>query len=315
MTAQSTFPQSLRTAEHHCDDPVALDQWYPIENTVAVTRQPQASRLLGHPLSVHRDEAGELIVLTGARRLPTRERYGFLWTSLGRPDHEVVEIAEAAETDRRYVACGWTTVRTSAPRLVENFLDMAHFPFVHAEILGTEQYPQVAAYESEIRTDVDEVWATNCRFFQPQVTAGHAGSLAELSYRVPSPFLVMLYRVPPEVPHRHDVIALLIQPLTEELCRAQPLEYLLDTGSSDVALLDFEQRIFLQDRIIVENQRPLRLPLDPRAELPTRADTSSITYRRWLKQKGLRYGVTWDAGQPRSLAGSSRTSAQGAGSS
>ncbi|MCW2523046.1 MAG: (2Fe-2S)-binding protein [Frankiales bacterium] len=285
-----------------CVDPVALNEWYPIENAYAVTSQSQSSRLLGHPISLRRDDSGQVEVRTGERGLAALERYGFVWTSLGQPDHGVVEIAEAAEPDRRYVACGWITVRTSAPRLVENFLDMAHFPFVHADILGSEQYPQVAAYQSEIRPDVDEVWATNCSFFQPKVTAGHAGSLAQLSYRVSSPFLVMLYRVPPETPDRQDVIALLIQPLTEVLCRAQPLEYLIDTGSSDVALLDFEQKIFLQDRIIVENQRPLRLPLDPRAEIPTRADNASITYRRWLKQKGLRYGVTWDAGPPRSPA-------------
>jgi phenylpropionate dioxygenase-like ring-hydroxylating dioxygenase large terminal subunit len=50
--------------------------------------------------------------------------------------------------------------------------------------------------------------------------------------------------------------------------------------------------IFMQDRIIVENQRPLALPLEPRLEIPTRADGSSIAYRRWLKEKGLRFGTT-----------------------
>jgi phenylpropionate dioxygenase-like ring-hydroxylating dioxygenase large terminal subunit len=283
-----------------CDDPVVLHEWYPIENIGAVTEAAQHTTLLDERISHCRDRDGRIQVSGDGRELPARERYGILWTSLGAPDHDIVDIPEADEPDRRYIACGWITVRTSAPRLVENFLDMAHFPFVHANILGTEAYPQVAAYHSEIRADVDEVWATNCRFFQPQVTAGHAGELARLSYRVASPFLVMLYRVPPETPERQDVIALLIQPITQERCRAQPLEFLVDSGSSDAALLDFEQTIFAQDRIIVENQRPLRLPLDPRAEIPTKADTSSITYRRWLKQKGLQYGVTWDGGLPAS---------------
>jgi phenylpropionate dioxygenase-like ring-hydroxylating dioxygenase large terminal subunit len=48
----------------------------------------------------------------------------------------------------------------------------------------------------------------------------------------------------------------------------------------------------LQDRIILENQRPVLLPLEPRLETPTRADASSIAYRRWLKEKGLTYGTT-----------------------
>jgi phenylpropionate dioxygenase-like ring-hydroxylating dioxygenase large terminal subunit len=42
----------------------------------------------------------------------------------------------------------------------------------------------------------------------------------------------------------------------------------------------------------VENQRPLRLPLEPRLEIPTRADGSSIAYRRWLKERGIRFGTT-----------------------
>jgi phenylpropionate dioxygenase-like ring-hydroxylating dioxygenase large terminal subunit len=117
------------------------------------------------------------------------------------------------------------------------------------------------------------------------------GDFAELTYRVPSPFTVMLYRVCPSAPHRLDVIALFIHPIEEDLCRAQPVEWLIDPVSSDNDLLRFEQVIFLQDRIIVENQRPVLLPLEPRSEIPTRADSSSVIYRRWLKEKGIRYGT------------------------
>jgi phenylpropionate dioxygenase-like ring-hydroxylating dioxygenase large terminal subunit len=72
--------------------------------------------------------------------------------------------------------------------------------------------------------------------------------------------------------------------------------FLIDDITSDAALVAFQQLIFLQDRIILENQRPRLLPLDPRAEIPTRADISSVAYRRWLKEKGLRYGTAEGAG-------------------
>jgi phenylpropionate dioxygenase-like ring-hydroxylating dioxygenase large terminal subunit len=49
--------------------------------------------------------------------------------------------------------------------------------------------------------------------------------------------------------------------------------------------------IFGQDKSILENQQPKRLPLDTRAETPIRADKSAIAYRRWLTTKGLTYGV------------------------
>ncbi|WP_286189885.1 hypothetical protein [Roseobacter sp. TSBP12] len=109
---------------------------------------------------------------------------------------------------------------------------------------------------------------------------------------MPSPFVVMLYREAPDQPAHRDAIALFIHPIEEGLCRAQPVMYLLDQTSSHTQLLRFEQVIFLQDRIIVENQRPLLLPLEARSEIPTRADSSSVAYRRWLKEKGITFGTT-----------------------
>ena len=48
---------------------------------------------------------------------------------------------------------------------------------------------------------------------------------------------------------------------------------------------------FAQDMPILENQYPKLLPLDPRAETPIRSDRASITYRRWLSDLGVTYGV------------------------
>jgi phenylpropionate dioxygenase-like ring-hydroxylating dioxygenase large terminal subunit len=221
-----------------------------------------------------------------------QEKFGCLWTTLGQPNAPIFDIVESEEAGRRYVPCGWFNLRASGLRIVENFLDMAHFPFVHTDILGSEPHTDVPKYDFEIRRDVDEVWATNCTFFQPQVTAGSEGAFAQLMYRVPTPFTVMLYRVSPSDASRLDAIAAFIQPMEEDFCRAIPVMYLVDPDSSHTALLKFEQVIFAQDKIIVENQRPILLPLHAQDEIPTRADGSSVAYRRWLKEKGLTYGTT-----------------------
>jgi phenylpropionate dioxygenase-like ring-hydroxylating dioxygenase large terminal subunit len=282
-------------------DQVALDQWYAIETAAEVTAAPRRTRLLGQRIESLREDGGLAVReiddrgLSG-RRLPVRERYGCLWTTLGAPEREIFRIEEAEEPDRRFILCGWVTMRASGLRIVENFLDMAHFPFVHTDILGSEPHTEVPQYRSEIRRDVDEVWATNCTFFQSRIAATESsGDFVRLTYRVPSPFVVMLYRVCPSSPNRLDAIALVIQPIEPDLCRCQPIMYLVDDSSTDAALLRFEQVIFLQDRIIVENQRPVLMPLEPKAEIPTRADGSSIAYRRWIKEKGLRFGTTLDA--------------------
>ena len=140
--------------------------------------------------------------------LPVRERYACLWTTLGTPAGEIFVCRRPMRPTAAPVICGWVKMRTSGLRLVENFLDMAHFPYIHTDVLGAEPHTEVPHYSSEIRRDVDEVWATNCQFYQPQIVANRPGGMVQLSYRVPSPFVVMLYRVmsvsaQPARRHRH----------------------------------------------------------------------------------------------------------------
>lgn len=278
-------------------DPVALDEWYAVAALSEVTQQPSRTRLLGQDIMLWR-EANDVLKVhelaadgRPAVSLPIRQRYECLWTTLGTPAREIFRLEQAEEDDRRVVVCGWVRMRTSGLRLVENFLDMAHFPYVHTNVLGAEPHTEVPRYASGIRREVDEVWATGCEFYQPQIVANGPGGMVQLAYRVPSPFVVMLYRVCPSSPNQLDAIMMFVQPMEEDLCRAIPVMYLVDDRSSQIDLLRFEQVIFLQDRIIVENQRPLLLPLEPRSEIPTRADLSSVVYRRWLKEKGLRFGT------------------------
>jgi len=276
----------------------ALDQWYCIEALQDIAVGRAANRLLGVDLVIIRDTAGDIAVTAADddTPLPTRQRYGYLWSTLGTPAADLLPIPEADETDRRVIVCGAISVKTSGLRIVENFLDMAHFPFVHTDILGAEPHTEVLQYTTEIRRDVDEVWATNCQFFQPQAALSATGGImTQYMYRVANPFATILYKTCPNAADRWDVICLFVQPLDPDRCRAHPVMFLIDDISPLTELIHFQQLIFLQDRIILENQRPVLLPLEPRAEIPTRADASSIAYRRWLKEKGVTYGTTVQA--------------------
>jgi phenylpropionate dioxygenase-like ring-hydroxylating dioxygenase large terminal subunit len=275
-------------------DKAALDQWYCIEQLQEIAAGRTANRLLGTDLAVTRQDDGDITVtIAGLEKpLPTRQRYGCLWTTLGTPATDLLPVPEADEADRRVIVCGSISVKTSGLRIVENFLDMAHFPFVHTDILGAEPHTEVMQYTTEIRRDVDEVWATNCQFFQPQAALSATGGImTQYMYRVANPFATILYKTCPNAANRWDVICLFVQPLDPDRCRAHPIMFLIDDTSDLTDLIHFQQLIFLQDRIILENQRPALLPLEPRAEIPTRADATSIAYRRWLKEKGVTYGA------------------------
>jgi len=272
-------------------DPVALDQWYAIVAADELRPgRPMATRLLGRPIELEGNGSGQYRARAGARSLPVTESYGYVWTSLGEPA-PLFEIPEFDESDRRILNAGTLQVATSAPRCVENFLDMGHFPYVHTDLLGAEPHTQVRDYQ--VDTDANgEIWATECVFYQPKAAANATdGQLTEYTYRVPHPYVAILYKSCAEDPARNDVIALFVQPVDGETSRAHNFLCMVDSVNSANGMRHFQQLIFGQDKSILENQLPKRLPLDPRAETPIRADKSSIAYRRHLTEIGIRYGV------------------------
>lgn len=224
--------------------------------------------------------------------LPTKAAYEFAWTSLGAPTEEIFAIPEYDEPDRRNLSAGAIGVHVSAPRAVENFLDMGHFPYVHAGILGQAPRTEVLEYTVEVDPASNEVFARDCEFFQPYAAAVASGGQRSLyTYRVPHPYCVMLYKSCPIDSSRLDVIGLFVQSLSTDRVRAHTFLSVIDDQSSDCDLRRFQQHIFGQDKPILENQSPRLLPLDPADESSVRADRSSVTYRRWLSQLGVTYGV------------------------
>lgn len=271
----------------------ARNDWY----AVAMAAQLQDGRtrkthLLGEEIFISGSADAPQVTDSAGNSLPAQVRYDHLWTTLGDAPRPLFAIAEAGETDRRFVPCGMVTVRCSPLRAVENFLDIAHFPYVHTGILGEEPHTEVKPYKVEIREDVDEVWATQIGFHQPQAAKSATEAIeTRYEYRVPAPTTAILYKTCPPKPEAWDVIAIFVQPVAEGRCDVWPWMALYDDVSPYADLVQFQQEIFLQDRSILENQKPTLLPLDPQMEIPTRSDLTSVVYRRWLKRKGATYGA------------------------
>jgi phenylpropionate dioxygenase-like ring-hydroxylating dioxygenase large terminal subunit len=294
--------------EARCKDPIILNLWHPLaaiaetpagrvmETVLLEERLSYAVDAAGNPAAWRRRPelpAGDPVdVAAVTETLPVKSAYGYLWTSPGRPPAELFSIPEYDEVDRRRLNAATLGVNVSAPRAIENFLDMGHFPYVHTGLLGAEPHTEVKEYDVEVSADRDEILATRCRFFQPKAsTASHGGADVEYVYRVPHPFCSVLYKATPVHAGRNDVIAIFLQPVDQEHVRAHMMLCMLDPESDDTVIRLFQQTIFGQDKPILENQFPKRLPLDPRAETPIRADKSAIAYRRWLSRKGVTYGV------------------------
>jgi phenylpropionate dioxygenase-like ring-hydroxylating dioxygenase large terminal subunit len=230
-----------------------------------------------------------------------REQHGLVWVRLAAPDSTRVPagLRKPPAFDPwhdplwRQVLCGPYEVNTSAPRLVENFLDLSHFGFVHEGWLGARSHAQVDT--GQVQETAEGLVASDCRAWQPRAYAGASdGGWVAYRYTVPHPFAAILRKDATEGDPVSNAIALFIRPDSPESCTAWFAMATLGDLSDDEELRAFQDAVFAQDRPIVESQQPKALPIGrdvPMTEVHSPADRMSSAYRRYLARLGVSLGV------------------------
>lgn len=235
-----------------------------------------------------------------AQAFDTREAYGMLWVRLAAPEGQALPIhdfplfAAEAEPRLRKTTSGPYIVQASAPRIIENFLDMAHFGYVHEGWLGSRERPDIPPYD--VQPTPHGVKATGCLAWQPRSSIhAESGAQVEYTYEVTAPYMAVLTKKPEAgttaIDGLNEAIAMFVCPVTEETSVAWTRMAMNDFDSPDARLIDFQDTIFGQDQPVLESQRPKRLPLAPDAEAHSSADRMSAAYRRYLKGSGITWGV------------------------
>jgi phenylpropionate dioxygenase-like ring-hydroxylating dioxygenase large terminal subunit len=216
-----------------------------------------------------------------------KEAYGWVWVALEEPAGDVPLFPEWGSNDFRNLVRGPYHVHAQGPRIVENFLDLGHFAFVHPGILGDEKRPEIGHYN--VSTTAAGVEATDIEVWQPDGAGTGEGSMVQYYYRVTHPLVAYLSKQAGAV---QITLMLSTTPVDEQNTMAW-LNLAVRNADfiPDQALLDYVDKIFLQDVPIVESQRPEFLPLDLQAELHLNSDRTSIAYRKWLRERGLVYGT------------------------
>lgn len=213
-------------------------------------------------------------------------RHGLLWGTLGDAATEPPALPDLPARQRVY---GPFDVATSAPRVVENFLDTAHFAFVHAGWLGETGHAEVPDYTVTHTADGRPV-IEDYRAWQPRATASATGGgWVRYRYEVLGPYGAVLHKQPDDG-SPGDAYTLWATPLDDEHCRVWMGQYTADTTSTDTELRDFQLAIFAQDKPILESQQPRRLPVSG-GEVHCAADRLSAAYRRYLQRAGVRCGI------------------------
>jgi len=215
-------------------------------------------------------------------------RYDLIWVCLGKPANDIPFFPEWEKSAYRKILCGPYAVAANGPRVVENFLDIGHFPFVHEGILGDQAHPEIEDYTAEVGPHGVE--AKGVRVYQPNPYGTGVGDVVSYTYRVLRPLTAYLLKesdgpsfsiLRTSTPHER---------VSSTMWMWMAMNYSHETPAAE--LIAWQDSIVAQDLPIVQSQRPELLPLDLQAELHLRSDRTAIAYRKWLNELGLTFGTS-----------------------
>jgi phenylpropionate dioxygenase-like ring-hydroxylating dioxygenase large terminal subunit len=208
------------------------------------------------------------------------ERYGLIFVCLGEPKQPLYEVPEFEREDFKCHIVGPVTWQADAGRSLENFMDEAHLPWAHPDMLGNrDNIPVVSARKVE---EQDGAFYFECQSEVGNRLNPDKLTINRLTYHIALPYTLYHENI---YPNGDRVIDLFFStPISEAKCaRYMVVARNFGLEHPPDKFIAFTQKIWEQDRILIESQRPVRLPIDWNKELHLRGpDGPSVTYRKML---------------------------------
>ncbi len=212
--------------------------------------------------------------------VPVRERHGLIWLSPGSPAAEPPVIAEDDGPGFRRLNVEVEVWSASATRMVDNFCDVAHFPYVHATTLGAGVAEVVERIHVEelgdgftgyrYAVDVDD--ASGARVTQEMTTGFHLPFTVRSTTRIATG---------PDAGSER-VLLLCTTPIDDERSLFTFVVWRnSNAGATDDEQIAFDRAVGAEDRAMLE-RIPGSLPLDVAATVNVQSDKLSVEWRRRL---------------------------------
>jgi phenylpropionate dioxygenase-like ring-hydroxylating dioxygenase large terminal subunit len=222
--------------------------------------------------------------------IPAGERYGLVWVCVGSGGGSV-GIPTLAEADDP----GYTVIhelmevwQASAPRIIDNALDVSHVSWVHRGTVGTPDHARVSEFEVE-RVGTTLRYAANHVSRVSEQQKRNTGITSDLTPRTTHVELVnpLVFRGAIEYPDNGLVHVLLktATPIDDETTLF--CQFVARNDAPDLekqaGIIAVDRAVQSEDRAILERVRP-DFPLDVTAEVHVRADRMTVEYRRILAE-------------------------------
>jgi len=213
------------------------------------------------------------------------ERYGLVWVCLDEPDGDLPTIGHDDDPSFRRINSGMQVWHVAATRMVDNFVDVSHFPWVHTGTFGDRQRQAVDSIELG---ELDDGWF-GFRFevdaLNPEEGRATTGSDDAVVHRRMSTGFHLPLTVRSTIEYEdglEHVLLLCSTPIDDTRSYFTFVVWRNDDGTTDPEdVIAFDRAIGEEDRRMLERLRGT-LPLGRADLVSVRSDRPSVEWRRQL---------------------------------
>jgi phenylpropionate dioxygenase-like ring-hydroxylating dioxygenase large terminal subunit len=211
------------------------------------------------------------------------ERYGLVWVSIDEPTSEIPVISHEDDPAFRRINSGMQSWSVSAPRMVDNFCDISHFPWVHTGTFGAGQTPKVPRIELR---ELDDGWygySYEVDANNPDFAAATTGTDEAVVHRRMSTGFHLPLSVRSTIEYEtglQHILLLCSTPVDDENSLFTFVVWRNDDHSADPEeTIAFDRAIGAEDQRMLE-QVPGTMPLGRTDLVSVQSDRCSVEWRR-----------------------------------
>ena len=214
------------------------------------------------------------------------ERYGLVWVAIDPPVTGLIDVPEWDDPAFTVVALPPLEWNAGAAQMADNFLDLAHFPYLHAATFGDAGATTVGAYEV-VRDGFGCV--VEYRHVTRHIGAAGSGDDPVTDERADTYVYAAPFSVRLRIEYRAEDVVLTIlffhQPVDATTTRLYCYDLRNDIADGRTSADDarsFQLAVAAEDQALVERLVDKSIPLDLQREVHTRADRVTVEMRRIL---------------------------------
>jgi phenylpropionate dioxygenase-like ring-hydroxylating dioxygenase large terminal subunit len=215
------------------------------------------------------------------------ERYGLVWICPGMPRAGIPELPEALDPEFDLIHEIMEVWRASAPRVIDNALDVSHLAWTHRNTIGDSSNPRMHNMKVERDGDTIRSRVSYVSRLTPEQRR-NTGLTGDFTTRTTNSQLVQPFVFRDVMEYENGLRHVLFKtatPVDDE--HTLFCQFIARNDRPDEAkrqeIIALDRRIQAEDKELLEQIRP-EFPLEVQTEMHTRTDRMTVEYRRILAE-------------------------------